>query len=677
MQDKQLPQDWPGQKSIANFYTRGASHPLHALLYPPADQVPLDTAYTAPAPVNDGSGQATTGNVARWAGDTLILDDQIENLDQALLLDENSKSSENSEDSFGLSRRLLNTADGILSGYFTAMLALQNKASARASLSQLVETVEFKAAYLDNLRLSKLIAPKSIGQATFIPTSGEPIAGAYVVGVHSKKAGLHFGLTEGQRQQTAGKRTGVLQDSNGKLLASTNKRSLSPELKKGATVRSKVDLKALVIPDDNPITRMKAEQLMKEADLTDKLKAQSKAGGTAGEIYTKLGMPYFIVALEIVNLQRTAAGFNERHSSGYRFIAGVSAIVDLGVAMVNASNFLTKETGLLAKASTATFRKLSPATVRFLSFPSLNLQLERTISRLKFAGIIGGALTTAVAVWDTSLLISAQDNDAAAAMAMVALGTGLSTFGSLYTATFLMSPLGWIGLTIALIGFGLYMLFKDSPIEIWLKNGPFGKRPDRTGDYQYLQQPDKAWQHFVNLIMNLRIKTYPLAQIELPDKLRWQLQGQGVTHGVWLTSNLFSLSPSEQQTLRFHARQAILTSTKKYTRSTRVDPPATLSVDQVDPADTPLISQHALDNGHIFFYRYNKTVPSKDSKFWPGPTYVYEYQAHFHIRAQLQIGNHTFPTPPLSKEEEAGSPSNTPTFKKGEYWWANEFGWEQ
>ncbi|WP_292959410.1 hypothetical protein [Neptuniibacter sp. UBA6509] len=43
----------------------------------------------------------------------------------------------------------------------------------------------------------------------------------------------------------------------------------------------------------------------------------------------------------------------------------------------------------------------------------------------------------------------------------------------------------------------------------------------------------------------------------------------------------------------------------------------------------------------------------------------------------VQIGDHTFPTPPLSKEEEAGSPSTTPTFTEGEYWWANEFGWEQ
>lgn len=671
LKESQQPQDWPGQATIANFYTPGASHPLHALLYPPADQVPLDTAYTAPAPapVNDGSGQATTDNIARWAGDTLIKDDQIENLDQALLL------AENSEDAFGSSRRLLNTADGVLSGYFTAMLALQNKANSRASLSQLVETVEFKAAYLDNLRLSKLIAPDSIGQATYIPTSGEPIAGAYVVGVHSKKAGLSFGLTEGQRKQTTGKRYGVLQDSNDKLLASTNQRSLKGTQLQGATVSSKVDLRALVIPDDNPITQMKVEQLAKEADLANKLDPQSKAGGAAGQFYAK-GVPYVIVALEIVNLQRSVAA-TEGRSLPYSATSELSAAWDLGVALVNASNYLTKETGLLAKASTATFRKLSPSTVRFLSFPSLNLQLERTISRLKFAGVVGGALTTAVAVWDTCLLISAQDNDAAAAMAMVALGTGLSTFGSLYTATFLMSPLGWIGLTIALVGFGLHMLFKDSPMETWLKNGPFGARPDHTGDYKYLQQPDKAWQHFINLIMNLRIKTYPIDQIELSDEQRRELAGKGITHGVWLTSNLFGLSKPEHQTLRFHARQAILTRTQK---TSRIGPhSSTQSVDQMDPADAPLLSQHQRDNGYIFFYRYNKTVPNEHNEYEliGNKNYNYKYQAYFHTRAQLQIGDHTFPTPPLSKEEEAGSPSRTPTFKEGEYWWANEFGWEQ
>lgn len=221
------------------------------------------------------------------------------------------------------------------------------------------------------------------------------------------------------------------------------------------------------------------------------------------------------------------------------------------------------------------------------------------------------------------------------------------------------------------------MLFKDSPMETWLKNGPFGKRPDRTGDYQYLQQPEKAWQHFVNLIMNLRIKTYPIEQIELTDELRRKLAGQGITHGVWITSNLFGLSRPEHQTLRFHARQAILTSTTKKTRTTRGPVKPTLSVDQVDPADAPLLDQHERDNGHIFFYRFDKTVPRKDGKLWPGTSYTYEYQAHFHTRAQLQIGEHTFPTPPLSKEEAAGSPSRTPTFKEGEYWWANEFGWEQ
>jgi hypothetical protein len=72
-------------------------------------------------------------------------------------------------------------------------------------------------------------------------------------------------------------------------------------------------------------------------------------------------------------------------------------------------------------------------------------------------------------------------------------------------------------------------------------------------------------------------------------------------------------------------------------------------------------------------------VPSDNSEyeFIGNKSYSYKYKAHFHTRAQLRIGDHTFPTPPLSKEEEAGSPSIAPTFTKGEYWWANEFGWEQ
>ncbi|WP_415891622.1 hypothetical protein ACMXYN_09590 [Neptuniibacter sp. PT8_73] len=676
LQDNQQPQDWPGHDIIANFYNQGIFHPLHALLYPPKDQVPLEIAYIPPAPINDGSGLATANNVARWAGDTLLLDDQIENRDQALLLGDNIKSSENSEDSFGISRRILNTADGVLSGFYTAMLALQNKANARASLNQMVETVEFRAAYLDNLRLSKQMAPDSMGQATYIPTSGEPIASANVVGVHSKKAGLSFGLTEGQRKRAAGKRYGVLKDSNDKLLASTNQRSLKGTKLQGAAVSSKVDLKLLVVPENNPITQMKTEQLMKEADLADKLEPQTKKVATAGQAYASLGMPYFIVALEIVNLQRTVAA-TEGRSFLYSKTVQFSAALDLGVALVNASNFLTQETGRLATYTTKTIIKLPPSAIKFLSAPSLGLHLERNLSRLKIAGLAGGALTTAIAVWDTCLLISAQDKDAAAAMAMVAIGTGLSTFGSLYTATFLMSPLGWIGLTIALVGFGLYMLFKDSPMETWLKNGPFGARPDQTGDYKYLQQPDKAWQHFINLIMNLRIKTYPIDQIELSDEQRRKLAGKGVTHGVWLTSNLFGLSNSEHPTLHFYARQAILTSTQKFSRIGDHKP--TEGVEQVDSTDALLLDQHKRDNGHIFFYRFNKTVPrdNMEYQFLGNNAYSYKYKAHFHTRAQLQIGDHTFPTPPLNKEEEAGSPSTTPTFKKGEYWWADEFGWEQ
>ncbi|MBN0989709.1 hypothetical protein [Amphritea pacifica] len=660
LQDKTQDTDWPGHDIISNFYTRGASHPLHALLYPPADQVPLDTAYTAPPPINDGSGLATTENIARWAGDNLLLSDNVEIMEHATLL------AENDEDGFAGSRRILNTADGILSGFFTAMLALQNKASARASLSELVETIEFKPAYLNNIGLAKLIAPDSFGKATFTPTSGEPIPGAYVVGVHSQKTGLHFGLTEAQRQRTTSKRTGVFQDSNGQLLASTNKRSLKgTELRQGATARNKADFRVLMVPEDNLVTQMKVEQLAKEADLEDKLKPQSEAAKTAGKVYTKLGIPYFIVVLEIMNLQRTAAGFEGR-SASYILTSGTSAFWDLGVAIVNASNVLTRETGLLAKASTATLRKLSPATVRFLSFPSLNLHLEGTISRLKFAGIVGGILTTAVAIWDTAILIGEQDKDAAFGMAMFATGTAISTFGSLYTATFLLSPLGWIGLAIALAGFSLYLLFKDSPMESWLTNGPFGKTPAKEGYYAYLQEPQQGYQSLLSLIMNIQIKTYPLHQVGIPADLRMRVEGLGATHAVWLSSNLLGIFDPDKVDIQLHAKAAVLenrfdTWDGHYGKVTRIDA----------QTSRPCY-RHITGQGCLVFYRYSKTiVQPENTRFTRGDNLI-SYQPHFHCRAQLRVGNFIFPAPPPGKLHSAGAATAKPTFSEPEYWWADE-----
>lgn len=661
LHDKTQDTDWPGHNTIANFFTRGANHPLHALLYPPADQVPLDTAYTAPAPVNDGSGLATTENIARWAGDNLLLSDNVEIMEHATLL------AENDEDGFAGSRRILNTADGILSGFFTAMLALQNKASARASLSERVETIEFKPAYLNNIGLAKLIAPDSFGKATFTPTSGEPIPGAYVVGVHSQKAGLHFGLTEAQRQKASSKRTGVFQDSNGKLLASTNKRSLKgTELRQGATVRSKADLRVLAVPDDNPITQMKVEQLAKEADLGDKLKPQNKAGGIAGQVYTRLGVPYFIVALEIVNLQRTVAGFDDRHTRAYKGTALFSAATDLGVAIVNAANVLTREAGLVAKATTSSFLKIPEAASQFLSFPSLNLHLESTISRLKFAGIVGGILTTAVAIWDTAILIGEQDKDAAFAMGMFATGTAISTIGSLYTATFLLSPLGWIGLAIALAGFGLYLLFKDSPMQNWLTNGPFGKAPAKEGHYAYLQEPQQGYQSLLSLIMNIQIKTSPLHQVEIPADLRMRLEGLGATHAIWLSSNLLGIFDPDKVHIQLHAKAAVLENhfhsfDGHYGKVTRIDPQITRPC-----------YRHLTGQGSLVFYRYTKTiVQPENTRFTRGDNLI-SYQPHFHCRAQLRVGDFIFPAPPPGKLQSAGAATATPTFSEPEYWWADE-----
>jgi hypothetical protein len=109
-------------------------------------------------------------------------------------------------------------------------------------------------------------------------------------------------------------------------------------------------------------------------------------------------------------------------------------------------------------------------------------QLVSCLSRLAVAGLVGGLLTAGMAGWEAFRLSAKNDDDASAAMYMVAVGTVMSTIATgLFTTSapilFGMGPIAWLGIGIAVTGALLYMLFLDTPIEEWLKNGPFADDP--------------------------------------------------------------------------------------------------------------------------------------------------------------------------------------------------------
>ncbi|MEF1207648.1 hypothetical protein [Photobacterium damselae] len=72
-----------------------------------------------------------------------------------------------------------------------------------------------------------------------------------------------------------------------------------------------------------------------------------------------------------------------------------------------------------------------------------------------------------------------------------------------------------IAIAIAIAG-GLGCLwFKDSPIEAWLANGPFGKDKEARfrDEYAVLEDPKQALMTWLNFIIDIKVTVYPMNKV--------------------------------------------------------------------------------------------------------------------------------------------------------------------
>ncbi|MGT0149904.1 hypothetical protein ACT691_11465 [Vibrio metschnikovii] len=183
------------------------------------------------------------------------------------------------------------------------------------------------------------------------------------------------------------------------------------------------------------------------------------------------------------------------------------------------------------------------------------------MSFLGVTSLVAGFLTAGIAGWDAIRHWQNNDRDASVALGMLAIGTLTTTVAmGLFTNSapvlFSMGPVAWLGIGLAVAGFALYMFWKDTPMEAWLKNGPFGQSPSPT--YAHLQDPTTAFERFIGLIFTLSVNAYRLgAQTEFPKKFTEQMQRLGVTHVIYVNTNLAALLNAQSVRVEFYARQAI------------------------------------------------------------------------------------------------------------------------
>ncbi|WP_299492704.1 hypothetical protein [uncultured Shewanella sp.] len=652
--------------TLASLLNPEDKHPLHSILFVSTDEVPLDGKYTPPEADNDGSGLATPANIARWANDNLLMsEDKIETLDLLLA----TKMVDNGEGQFGNFRRISGVMGNVFEGLFELLLKLQTETMKQST------QINFTALYAPVLSTLKAVNSKYLSEMVYVPTTGEAVKG-YVVGVHG--AGLKYGVTEAEKAHKYQKGKGnvaygSLHDDNGQLIASTKKSQLDQNAATAGAALSRQKASVVVVPENSELAKDK----MKLKQVLDDL---HKEGRSISNSYEKLRLPYWLVAIEIINLKNTLQAADLKNNLGYTAATGFSAAFDLSIALVNAYKLLAGDASRVVKLSNKVLHSFSKDTVARFTFASGKIQLVEHLQLLRVASFAAGMLTAGIAVWDTVRLIGKQDNDAAMAMGMVAVGTAMTSIASTFFtgSGFLgFGPIAWLGIGIAVAGGLLYYYFKDTPIETWLKNGPFGDEPATNGSYAKLQEPQEAFTQLINLVMSLSISTYSIDKIKFPPEAIAKFKQRGVTHGILVRSNLLQLLNAEQVNLRFFARQAIKKGTKMITRTTRSEPIPTIEIIQQAKTNSPIIETIDTIEGKLYLMSFNLKVPKENSELNIGlferfGTRIETFQPHFSVRAQLSIGDLAFPRLPLDQLTQKADPKAAPKFTDKDYYWADE-----
>ncbi|WP_025821252.1 toxin VasX [Shewanella marina] len=643
----------PFMRQVQTILT-AAHHPLHKILFAPESRVSLEEEYIAPDGHNDGSGYASTRNFANWANDIAAFPlDDIQLFDLA----ETIAAKDNEQGAFSTVRRIANITDSLLQGYFQSAMKLQSM------LIKQGKVVEFNAAYMPVLRTLKTLDVDTFGKLQYGSTAAVT-TGFYAIGVEGQ--GLHLGLSKFMRekmnaQQKPKGRALRMYDSNGKLVVSSSKSAFNKAELHGSSKKNlkKSPLKMLMIPEESELATA-MNHTNTQRSLQD---LQNNQKLNASNAYERFRVPYFIVAVEMMNLINNRKYFE--HLVGGKNIGQsvaniTSAILDLGIAIVHAVNYTTINASKLSVAANKIMIEHSALAVRDFTFRNGTTTLVKELSRLRVVSVFAGLLTAAIAGYDSFKAFDYDDTDAAMGMAMVAVGTAMTSIATgLFTTSapllFGLGPVAWIGIALAVVGFVVYAIFKDTPIEVWLKNGPFGD--DASDDFKHLLDNQTAYYRFIGLLFSCSTKAYKLgSQTQLPELFTQKMLAQGATHVLFLETNLASLMGQDTLNVNFHVRQAL---------QTKAD--GMLTNTFTDKADLSIIHQHMTATGQAYYVRFDKKIPAMQLTRRALRT----YNGAFNIRAQLEIDKHYFPCVELA-EETPRNISHEPNFKRQQPLWLNQ-----
>ncbi|NWB98755.1 hypothetical protein HX882_22945 [Pseudomonas gingeri] len=502
-----------GQRFIGALAT-DKRHPLHPMLWPDLDQQDLSRPYPTPlvATPNLGDGH--------WRATELAKMEQLE--------------APNAEKQTQLDAILL---AGLLgNGGLNSTLTVQLKAAA-ATLINLYENLQgavdtaYKATQEARLVLSDTPQPfpdplllrlNRQGVAQLRSLMPETFGELFIIERRDFKVESHylFGLRDLSREPERPLR------HYGEFLGEHG-RPIKPSPLKQGQVRNGAQL--VVMPFHHPTAR-RISELNRHIDAVHRQdqqqhaaqQQQARAQGALQEtlnrfeaqknstVYRALDSVPFTAAVLMLELWNVRNEFDawdqtEREKGELRaHTSVVAAWADLVIAMEALTVRLAGSQSILASAR-RTLLTLPEATISWLFGQTLAKRVNRNISARLIIQSGAGLLFVGLNLYDAWYTYQWGDNAYWGYLTMASGGLA-SVIGGLTLGgpTFLgLGPAGWTALILILAGAGSAYLLSSTPLEDWLKRGPFG--PDASHLSAHLQAPKQAFYYLVSLFADLRI----------------------------------------------------------------------------------------------------------------------------------------------------------------------------
>ena len=667
-----------GQRFISALAT-DRRHPLHPMLWPDPDQQDLSRPYLMPliAAPNLGDGH--------WRATELAKMEQL--------------GAPNAEQQTQLDAILL---AGLLgNGSLNSTLTVQLKAAA-ATLINLYENLQgavdtaYKATQEARLILSDVPPPfpdplllrlNRQGVAQLRSLMPETFGDLFIIERRDFKVESHylFGLRDLSREPERPLR------HYGEFLGEHG-RPIKPAPLQRGQVRNGAQL--VVMPFHHPTAR-RISELNRHIDAVHRYdqqqhaaqQQQARAQGALQEtlnrfeaqksstVYRALDSVPFTAAVLMLELWNVRNEFDawdqtKREKGELRAKSGTRAAwLDLMIAIEALTVKLSGNQSVLASARRTLFT-LPEAPVSWLLGPTLAKRVNRNISARLLTQTAAGLLFVGLNLYDAWHTYQWGDNAYWGYLTMAPGGLA-SVIGGLTVGgpTFLgLGPAGWAALILILAGAASTYLLSSTPLEDWLKCGPFGPNASSLG--VHLQEPKQAFYYLVGLFADLRIaiernpyhESDPKISFLDDGKLAYDVRKANIR--VRVESNLPGLLASfghPSLKVDYHLQK-----TQQYNDGEHIHQQSSHS-----PAPRCLLAHRLLPEGLELYLDspYSQSVdPTR-----PGPSTYYTWL----VRAQVSLGDGddtwVFPAP-LPRDPTPFGPQHTkPDFDKlGQPFWADQ-----